>query len=182
VERDAILSAWRTGSPGQPPETMIRWSWIAALGLVLGGGFYLLLVDTLSTPELYVLVAVGIVCAVALSVSREERIVEARVRPWWLLGAWRVLLKIGPDVTILCWEALVQLFRPRPARGQFRAVPFGATEETPQDTGRRALTEWIGSMAPNTIVVGVDDERGLLLVHQLRRQGHGEDIDPMGLG
>jgi hypothetical protein len=161
---------------------MIRKAWIAGLGLVLGGSFYLLLVDTPSSPELYVLAAVAIASGVAFLISREEGFVEARVKPWWLLGAWRVALRIGPDIALLCREAVVQLFRPRAARGDFRAVPFGATGDTPQDTGRRALTEWVGSMAPNTIVVGVDDQRGLLLVHQLHRRGEPEDVDPMGLG
>jgi hypothetical protein len=161
---------------------MIRRAWIAALGLVLGGGFYLLLIDTPSSPELYVLAAVAIACALAFGVSREQDLVEARVRPWWLLSTRRVLLKIGPDVVILCREAVVQLFAPREARGTFRAVPFAATDQTPEDTGRRAVTEWIGSMAPNTIVVGVDSERGLLLIHQLRRQGDTDKVDPMGLG
>jgi hypothetical protein len=161
---------------------MIRRAWIAGLGLVLGGSFYLLLVDTPSSPELYALAAVAIACAVAFTVSHEEGFVEARIRPWWLLGTWRVLVKILPDIAILCREAVAQLFQARATRGCFRAVPFSATETTPQDSGRRALTEWVGSMAPNTIVVGVDDERGLLLVHQLHRQGETEDIDPMGLG
>jgi hypothetical protein len=180
--RDGTWAPSPRSWPGQPPWTVIRRVWIAALGLVLGGSFYLLLVDNPSSPELYVLAAVAITCGVALAVSWEERIVEARVKPWWLLGAWRVAVKIGPDIVLLCWEVMAQLFRPRPARGRFRAVPFGATDDTPQDAGRRALTEWIGSMAPNTIVVGVDDERGLLLVHQLHRQGESADIDPMGLG
>lgn len=161
---------------------MIRRAWIAGLGLVLGGSFYLLLIDNPSSPELYALAAVALACAVAFVVSREQDLAEARINPRWLLGAWRVLAKIGPDIFLLCREALIQLVRPRAARGEFRAVPFRPTEDTPEDAGRRALTEWIGSIAPNTIVVGVDDERGLLLVHQLRRQGEPEDIDPLGLG
>ena len=53
-------------------------------------------------------------------------------------------------------------------RGQFRAVPFKAgTSES--DRGRYALTEIVGSLAPNTIVIGVDVDSDLLLVHQLRR-------------
>lgn len=161
---------------------MIRKAGIFALGLVLGGGFYLLLVDTTSSPELYVLAVVAITSGIALWLSREQEFVEAQIRPWWLLRGWRVLAKIVPDILVLCREALTQLFRPRQARGSFRAVPFDACQETPADTGRRALTEWLGSVAPNTIVVGVDAEKRLLVVHQLRRQGDPDDVDPMGLG
>jgi lysylphosphatidylglycerol synthetase-like protein (DUF2156 family) len=159
-----------------------RKAWIFALGVLLGGAFYLLLVDTTSSPELYVLAATAILAAIALSVSREQKLVEALIKPGWLLGTWRVLVKIPPNIAVLFWEAGAQLVTPRRTRGAFRAVPFRAAEATPEDTGRRALTEWLGSLAPNTIVVGVDAERRLLLVHQLRRQGQADEIDPMGLG
>ena len=161
---------------------MIRRLRTLTIGLVLGGGFYLLLVDTTSTPELYVLAATAIVCGAVFEISREQGFAEGTIRLRWLLGAWRILAKIGPDIAVLCWEALRQLVRPRARRGTFRAVPFGAAKQTAEDTGRRALTEWLGSLAPNTIVVGVDARRRLLLVHQLRRQGKADDVDPMGLG
>ena len=161
---------------------MIRRAWIFALGLVLGGSFYLLLIDTASSPELYVLAGVAVLCALAFAVPREQGFEEAQIDPRWLLGAWRVVVRIAPDLVALCREAVVQLVHPRRRRGAFRAVPFSATTATPRDTGRRALTEWVGSLAPNTIVVGVDVERDLLLVHQLRRTGKAEEIDPMGLG
>jgi hypothetical protein len=161
---------------------MIRRLWLVTLGLLIGGGFYLLLIDTASLPELYVLAGVALFCGVAFFLSREEGFMEARVAPTMLLGLWRLALKIPLDIVVVCWEALAQLVRPRPARGSFRAVPFDATEQTAPDTGRRALTEALGSMAPNTIVVGVHVERGLLLVHQLRRQGPPEDLDVLRLG
>ena len=50
------------------------------------------------------------------------------------------------------------------------------------ETGRRALAESLGSFAPNTIIVGVDAERELLLGHQLRPGGGDEAIDVLGLG
>lgn len=48
--------------------------------------------------------------------------------------------------------------------------------------GKRALAESLGSFAPNTIVIGVDAERELLLGHQLRRSGGDDSIDVMKLG
>ena len=161
---------------------MITRAWILLLGAVIGGGFYLLLIDTTSSPELYGLAAVGIASGLVFDRSREQGFVEARLHPAWLLRAWRLPVKIVANVLQLCWEALAQLVAPRPVRGQFRAVPFQATGETPQDAGRRAATEWLGSIAPNTIIVGVDADRGLLLVHQLRHEGDPDQIDPLGLG
>jgi hypothetical protein len=91
-------------------------------------------------------------------------------------------VKIPLDIALVCWQALAQLVRPRSSRGEFRAVRFRAVARTPQDTGRRALTEAVGSVAPNTVVIGVDADRGVLLVHQLSRQGDARDLDLLRLG
>jgi hypothetical protein len=155
---------------------------ILVVGILVGGGFYLLLIDTTSLPELYVLAGVALACGIAVTLAREQGFVEAEILPWWLVRAWRLVWKIPGDIGIVCWEALVQLVRPRPVRGQFRAAAFGATAQTPLATGRRAIAETVGSVAPNTIVVGVDADRGLILVHQLRRQGGPEDLDVTRMG
>jgi hypothetical protein len=161
---------------------MSRWIWMLVAGAVLGGGFYLLLIDTTSLPELYVLAGVAVACGAAFAVGHESEFVEARIRLRWLLRVGRLARRIPLDIGLVCREALVQLAAPRPARGVFRAAAFGAVEADPSDTGRRALVESLGSVAPNTIVVGVDCERGLLLVHQLRRQGEPGQLDVLGLG
>jgi hypothetical protein len=78
--------------------------------------------------------------------------------------------------------ALLALVRRRPAFGAFRAVPFGGGEDEPHETGRRALAEAAGSVAPNTFVIGIDGDRQLILAHQLRPTGGRETIDPLKLG
>ena len=112
-------------------------------------------------------------------IAREQNFTEARIRAGIVGRAWRVLLQIPRDIAVLCQEAVGQLLCPRRRRGAFRAVPFAAVRDAPEEAGRRALTEWLGSLAPNTIVVGVDNQRRLLLVHQLRRQGAPDEVDPL---
>jgi hypothetical protein len=88
---------------------------------------------------------------------------------------------VAPDTVLLSGAAIAQLRHRKRERGQFRAIPFKAgTSE--HDRGRFALTEIVGSLAPNTIVIGVDAESALLLVHQLRRNGGRDDIDVLELG
>ncbi len=161
---------------------MIRRAGIVLIGVVLGGGFYLLLIDTTSLPELYVLAGVALGCGVVFQLAREQGFVEAALRPGWLVGIWRLALQIPRDVVFVCGEALVQLVRPKPVRGAFRTTAFTATGQRAQDTGRRALADSLGSVAPNTIVVGIDTEHGLLLVHQLRRGGEARSLDVLRLG
>lgn len=155
---------------------------IGLVGALIGGAFYLLLIDTTSLPELYVLAGVAAAGGVAFAIGREQEFVEARIAPRWLLALGRLPRRIGADIVLVCREAVAQLFSPRRTRGVFRAVAFRAVQATPQATGRRAMVESLGSVAPNTIIVGVDAERGLLLVHQLRRQGDADDLDPLRLG
>ncbi len=161
---------------------MIRRLAIAAIGLLLGGSFYLLLIDTTSLPELYVLAGVALLAALAFVVSREEGVAEGSITPSMLRRGWRALASIPVHIGLVCWEAVVQLVSPRRHRGSFRAVQFRAGPENPRDIGRRGLTEALGSIAPNTIVIGVDPEHDLLLVHQLRRRGTPADLDVLGLG
>jgi hypothetical protein len=82
----------------------------------------------------------------------------------------------------LCRVAIAQLRHPQPTRGVFRAVPFRSGDDEAREGGRRALAESFGSLAPNTIVIGVDPERELLLGHQLRPGGGAEAIDVLELG
>ncbi|HWE34742.1 MAG TPA: hypothetical protein VG410_14715 [Solirubrobacteraceae bacterium] len=154
----------------------------ALLGLVIGGGFYLLLIDTVSSPELYAGAGATLLAAAAYEVSREQGFTEARVSPAWLARAWRVLVRVPTHIGLVCFEAVRQPFARAPRRGSFRVVSFGACGEDAADAGRRALTEALGSLAPNTIVVGIDTGRKLLLVHQLHRQGGRNELDPLGLG
>ena len=155
---------------------------VVLAGVLVGGGFYFQLIDTTSLPELYALAGVAVACGIGVALAHGQGFVEAKILPCWLLRSWRLVWKIPSDIVIVCREALAQLVHPRPTRGVFRATEFTATEATPSDTGRRALAETVGSIAPNTIIVGVDAERGLLLTHQLRRRGSPRDLDVTRLG
>jgi multisubunit Na+/H+ antiporter MnhE subunit len=153
------------------------------MGLLVSGALYLLLIDTTSLPELYVGAAISLLAALGFEAAREQGAAEASAALRWLLRAWRPLARIPPDVARLAVEAIAQVISPRPRRGSFRAVPFSHGDPASgRDSGRRALSEAAGSLAPNTIVIGIDPDRDLLLVHQLRRQGDRSSIDVMGLG
>ncbi len=154
-----------------------------SFGVVLAGALYLLLIDTLDSPELYagaVVVAIG---ALAFDAAREQGFAEARPSIGWLPRLPAALVRIPADVGRLALSLAEQLGRPRARRGELRALPFvaGAADDA-RDAARRALAEAAGSLAPNTIVIGVDADRDLMLVHQLRRSGGAETVDPLGLG
>lgn len=137
------------------------------VGLGLGGGFYLLLIDTVSAPELYAGAGATLLGFAGYQVSREQGLAEASFSPAWLLRSVRILARVPIAIAVVSREAIAQLFSLRRQRGAFRTIRFDGGGETPREVGRRALVEAIGSVAPTTIVVGIDADRGLLLVHEL---------------
>jgi hypothetical protein len=165
------------------PSGFARWvgAWLVAG--VLAGGVYLLLIDTTSLPELIVLAGAAVIAATGFQLAREEQTaggVRARLR--WLATLHRPLLKVPSDIVAVSLVAVRQLVRPRAVNGTFRAVRFRSGPEGSIETGRRALVEAFGSFAPNTMIVGVDVERELVLGHQLRPTGGAEAVDVLRLG
>jgi hypothetical protein len=154
----------------------------ALLGFGFAAAFYMALIDTVDLPELYAAIAAVLLGGGAYEAARQQGIGEARLSLRWLTRSGRVVASVPRQIAWVSWEAVVQLVRPRPARGTLRAVPFRAGGEGSDDVGRRALTEALGSLAPNTLVIGIDPEHDLLLVHQLRRAGGREQIDVLELG
>ncbi|HEX4011873.1 MAG TPA: hypothetical protein VHX62_17760 [Solirubrobacteraceae bacterium] len=154
----------------------------AALGCLLAAAFYMVLIDTVDLPEIYAAVAAVLLAGVAYQAGRRQRVAEAAIAPGWLARAPRVVLSVPRQIGWLAGQAFAQLIHPRPVRGRFRAVAFDAGGATSRDAGRRALAEGLGSLAPNTIVLGIDAETDLLLVHQLRRAGGAEQLDVLRLG
>ena len=158
---------------------VLAWS----VGWTLAAGLYLLLIDITSLPELIVGAGAAVLAATGFELAREKGTaggLTGRLR--WLATLHRPLLKVPSDVAVVSAVAVRQLFAPRKANGVFRAIPFRCGEDEALETGRRALAEWFGSFAPNTIIIGVDPERELILGHQLHVKGGAEAIDVLELG
>jgi multisubunit Na+/H+ antiporter MnhE subunit len=154
----------------------------ASLGFVLAAAFYMVLIDTVDLPELYAAIAAVLLGGAACGAARHQGVAEAELSWRWMARAPRVLVSVPQQIVWVSWEVVVQLLHPRTRRGTFRAVAFRAGGEGADDVGRRALAEGMGSVAPNTIVIGIDPQSGLLLVHQLRHAGGRDQIDVLQLG
>src|SRR5579872_1422814 len=139
----------------------VAWS----AGWLVSGALYLLLVDITTLPELLVGVVAAALAATGLELAREQQLVGESVRVAWLGRLLRPLAAVPADVAFVCLAAVAQLVRRERACGAFRAVAFEAVGDSPHAGGRRALAEAFGSFAPNTIVVGIDQERRLILAH-----------------
>lgn len=150
-------------------------AWVAAAAL------WLVLVDLATAPELIAGAIVATLAATGFHLVRRERLAEQAFRPGLALRVWRVAVRVFPDILRLTRAAFAQLADRRPVRGRVIAMPFGHVDDSADERTVRAVAVGFGSLAPNTLVIGVDEESGLLLVHQLQATGKTSDIDPMRL-
>ncbi len=87
-----------------------------------------------------------------------------------LLSIWRVPWYILAESWLVVRILAEDLLGIRKAGSYFRAVPFDAgTEGDVRTLSRIALATTYSTMAPNSIVVGVDRKQGQMLIHQLQR-------------
>ena len=164
----------RRGLLGRVLGFAVAWCFAAAL--------YMVLIDITDLPELIVAVAAALLAAAGFELARDQDIAEGASRVRWLARLHRPILRVPADIAVVSWSALRQLRRPGTVHGEFRAVPFRGPEDSRLELGREALAESLGSFAPNTIIIGVDSDRELILGHQLHRSGEVDAIDVLGLG
>ena len=127
---------------------------------------WLAFVDTFARQEVIAGLVAAAVAATAAELVRSQELVRFRLDPRWLRGLpglpWQVLRDT--------WLLTVALWRHctgHPVRGIFRVVPFPSEADDNRSAARRALVTVLVSVAPNTVVVGVEGDEGELLVHQL---------------
>jgi hypothetical protein len=164
------------------PALLARRAVAWSVGWAFSAALYLLLIDITDLPELIVGAGAAVLAATGLELAREQGLVGESVHLRWLLRAHRPLLKVAADVAFVSLAAFRALLRRDPQQGGFRAVRFETGEDQQHGSGRRALAEALGSFAPNTVVVGIVQERELILAHQLWPRGGRDAVDPMELG
>ena len=147
----------------------------AALYLV-----WLVIDDNVAQPELFTGVVVAILALALAIVVRRSSTVHAQIRMSMLRRAWRLPLLLIADTVRVGATVLRSLTGRRGPHGRFRAVRYRATTDSSPDVGRRVLTAWAASIAPNRYVIGIDREAEVLLVHELAPTRR--DIDPLKLG
>lgn len=148
---------------------------------VFAAAIWMLLVDTSKLPEVAAGAFVATVAATWMELVRGQRIARLSIHPGFIAPAWRPLLGAVRDIGRLTLAVLRQLVEREPVRGRVVAIPFAHGADEPRDNGRRAAAQALGSLAPNTIVIGVDPDGDRLIAHQLVLTGAPEDLDPLHL-
>jgi multisubunit Na+/H+ antiporter MnhE subunit len=134
---------------------------------VLLAALWLALVDTVVVPELVAGAVAAAIAATGAVIVRGQRRLLLRPRVAWIRSAGGPLRGTVTDLGPLARTLWQRGVRRRGGHGALVEVPYTAVGDDPDAAAHRVFTEALGSLAPNTLIVDVDRERRILLVHQL---------------
>ena len=124
--------------------------------------------DSLAYDGMLVGAGAAALAATMAELASYQAEVRFRVRGAWLLRAFRLPGQVVQQ-TFLVFGALARtLFtKAPPPNGRFRERPVAYGDDTPLGVTRRVLLTGERSLAPNEFVLGIDQERGTMVVHRL---------------
>jgi hypothetical protein len=157
AERAAFFAAW----------------WVVSFGL------WALLVFKTEGAEFIAGAVAATFSATAAEVVRAKGYAPFSPNVRWALA----LLRLPGDVlydSFLIFRALARAaIRRETIEGHLRCVYFpDAAGGSPRDQARRTVAKWLGCVGPNTVVIGFDEPRDAVLIHQLVKTERPPDLDP----
>ena len=144
---------------------------------VLLMAFWVIIDDSVATDELLAGAGAAALAALVAEVVTYQAGTRFRMRIRWLIPALRLPGQVARDtVTVYAalWRRLVHGEQPPSA---FLELPARFGGESAEDVTRRTLLIGGTSLAPNTFVLGIDADTGLMVVHRLvsDKGNHGEE-------
>jgi len=142
-------------------------------------GLWMLFVSQTPRAELVAGIIAAAIGAVADGVVKAKRFAKFRPRlKWFWLFAWEPWYVLTGSAAIF-W-ALARRLMGKRSEAQFRVVPFRAGGNDPESAARRALAITLTTVSPETIVVGIDRERDLMLLHLIAPASTPKIARPLG--
>ena len=126
---------------------------------------WLLFVNTTKMHELWLAAAASAIAATAAETVRKQPFAGFRPRLMWLLQAWREPWYIVEGCASIFWALFKHFFRPEPS--VLREVVFDPGGADPASAARRALAITYTTVPPNFVVLGIDLDKKVMLVHQV---------------
>jgi multisubunit Na+/H+ antiporter MnhE subunit len=141
----------------------IYWlAWFAVLNLL-----WLVFISAFDLAETVLGLVASAIAATAASAVRETRLVRFRPRARWILGGWRLPWRVIVETGLVLRVLWLRVVRGRPIAGRFVVQPLRPGRDPERDAARRALFTIGASIAPNTYVVGIDQDAEAALLHEL---------------
>jgi multisubunit Na+/H+ antiporter MnhE subunit len=140
---------------------------------VLLMSFWMILVDTATWTELLAGTAVATAAAAFAETVSHRATADFRPRWRWLARAARLPGQVAADTGIVFAALWRRLARGQEPASRFLVLPVRYGDSTPAGITRRVLLTGAHSVAPNSFALGLDEDRDVLVVHELvsRRPG-----------
>lgn len=162
------LSGRQAGHARRPPATPRARRigvWLAWWVLLMS--FWVILDDSLTFAELLGGAAAAAAGALLAELAGHQADARISMRIEWLRQAVRLAAEVARDTGIVFAALWRRLARGAEPASEFREVPVRFGPETVEGKTRRALLIGGTSLAPNTIALGIDAERNVMIVHRL---------------
>ncbi len=133
-------------------------------------GLWMIFVSMAKVDELVVGIGAALISAFADGVVKAKNFaVFAPHLKSMLLVFWEPWYAL--DGTAAIFLALGKHIMGKKSEAQLRAIPFDGGGDDPESAARRALAIMYTTIPPNFIVVGIDRDKNLMLVHQVSPTG-----------
>jgi multisubunit Na+/H+ antiporter MnhE subunit len=153
------------GAAGRPRRRRVA-SWLAWWALLMS--LWVAVDDSLESDELLVGAGVAALAALLAELVTDQAQVRLRIRAAWLPRALGLPGQVVSQTFLVFAALAAALFtKAPPPRGRFRELPVSYGDDSPLGETRRVLLTGAKSLAPNEFVLGIDEERGVMITHQL---------------
>lgn len=166
---DAIGPRAGSGRPSRQQEPLPvgkrLTAWVVWWTLLMA--FWVWADDSLMLAELLAGAGAAAIGASVAELVQHQSATHFRPRAEWVTPVFRLPAKMMKDLAVVCkalWDRVVHRQAPPSA---FRAIPVRAGGRSPEDVTRRALLIAGMSFTPNTFALGIDQDKDLMVVHQL---------------
>jgi multisubunit Na+/H+ antiporter MnhE subunit len=140
-------------------------SWLVWWVLMMS--FWVMIDDSVNADELWAGAAAAALAALLAELVTYQAATRFRMRVEWLVPALRLPGQVARDTAVVyaaLWRRLVRGEQPPSA---FLAVPARFGDDSPEGVTRRTLLIGGTSVAPNTFVLGIDQDTDVMVVHRL---------------
>jgi len=134
---------------------------------VLLMAFWVWIDDSVALAELLVGAGVAVMGALLAEVVQCQAGTHVRIRFEWLAEGLKLPKEVVRDLGVVLGALWSQVVKGEGPRSGFVALPVRPGTDTTEDATRRALITASRSVAPNTLVLGIDRERNVMIVHHL---------------
>jgi multisubunit Na+/H+ antiporter MnhE subunit len=161
------LSGRALGTRPRRPDPAARriGAWVTWWVLLMS--FWVILDDSIALDELLAGAGAAAIGATIAELAGYQAGTRLRLRVEWLGPALRLPAQVARDTGIIFAALWRQLARGQEPASGFRELPVRVGGDTDEDVTRRVLLVGGRSVAPNLFALGIDRERGTMLVHEL---------------